>query len=396
VLRRVLPLAVLAAACAPQTDLASSGGAGGTAGLGAGARLVDPAAGATGVPRNLAAVWLAFAGPVSVPGGALRLGGAGGLVPVGDPAVGDCPDGSPGLCVKMAVQGALESAQTYVVSLAPGVERLDGSAIAPGEVGQFDTAVNDDRIAPSILGLAVTPSGPCALVAFQTDEPAEASVHVDGDGVARVVAAGAGASQFAVAIPLGDLPAAAAVSLSVVAVDRAGNQSTSAAIPLTIPDGLLPLAITEVHANPAGPEPAQEFVEVRNLGAEPVSVGGLAIADAKGMDALPELLLAAGAYALIVPSGFDAASAKDTPPLAGTPLLRVDSRIGSDGLSNGGEAIRLLSPGGGVISSYGAAVDVSATAWAGQSVHRVPETACDQAASWTQRPLPATPGWAAP
>jgi hypothetical protein len=221
-------------------------------------------------------------------------------------------------------------------------------------------------------------------------------VHVDGDGISRTVPAGAGATQFTAAISLGDLAGGAEIAISVAAADRAGNQATSAAVPLTISPGLLPLAITEVHANPAGPEPAQEFVEVRNLGSAALNVGGLAIADAKGMDLLPDAVIDAGAYALIVPSGFDAASAKDTPPLAGTPLVRVDSRIGSDGLSNGGEAVRLLSADGGVISSYSAALDVSATAWAGQSVHRVPETACDQAPSWTQRPLPATPGWGAP
>jgi hypothetical protein len=99
---------------------------------------------------------------------------------------------------------------------------------------------------------------------------------------------------------------------------------------------------------------------------------------------------------LIVPSGFDAASAKDTPPQAGVALLRVDSRIGSDGLSNGGEVVRLLSAAGDVVSSYGAAIDVSASAWSGQSVHRVPEEACDQDASWTRRPSPATPGWGPP
>lgn len=391
-------LPVLAAGCVPQTDLASGGGSPGTKGSGGGggARLVDPAAGAAGVPRNLAAVWLGFAAPVSVPEGALRLAGAAGLVPVGEPAVGDCPDGSPGLCVRMDVQGLLDAAQTYVVSLAPGVELLDGAPVAPGEVGQFDTAVNDDRLPPSISGLAVTPTGPCVLVAFQTDEPAEATVHVDGEGLARVVPAGAGASQFSAAVFLGDLAGGTSVAVSVAAVDRAGNQATSAAVPLTIPEGLLPLAITEIHANPAGPEPAQEFVELRNLGNEAVNVGGLAIADAKGMDTLPETNVEPGAYALIVPSGFDPASVKDTPPLVGTALVRVDSRIGSDGLSNGGEALRLLSAGGAVISSYSAAVDVSATAWAGQSVHRVPETACDQTPSWTQRPLPATPGWAAP
>lgn len=396
-LRCGLLLTVLAAGCAPQTDLAPAAGAAGTKDQGgAGARLVDPAPGATGVPRNLAAVWLGFAAPVSAPEGALRLAGAAGLVPVGEPAVGDCPDGGPGLCVRIDVEGLLDAAQTYVVSLGPGVQRLDGGTVAPGEVGQFDTAVNDDRVPPTISGLAVTPSGPCVLVAFQTDEPAEATVHIDGAGLARVVPAGAGASQFSAALLLGDVPGGTTVDVSVAAADRAGNQATSAAVPLTIPQGLLPLAITEIHANPSGPEPAQEFVELRNLGGQAVNVGGLAIADAKGMDALPETNVEPGAYALIVSSGFDPASAKDTPPLAGTALVRVDSRIGSDGLSNGGEAIRLLASGGAVISSYSAAIDVSATAWAGQSVHRVPETACDQAASWTQRPLPATPGWAAP
>jgi len=180
------------------------------------------------------------------------------------------------------------------------------------------------------------------------------------------------------------------------AQDRAGNRAEAPTVTLTIPDGLLPLALTEIHANPAGTEPTQEFVELRNLGATTIELAGLAIADSKGMDTLPATLLEPGAYALIVASGFDPASPKDTPPRAGTPLVRVDSKLGSDGLSNGGEAVRLLAPTGTVISSYSAALDVSASAWAGQSVHRVPEDACDQAASWTRRPLPATPGWGAP
>jgi len=385
-------------ACVPQTDLAGMGGGGMTANAGTSVRLVDPTAGAVGVPRNLSSVWLGFAGPVSVPDGALRLGGATGLVPVGGPVVGDCPDGAAGLCVRLDVQGTLEAAQTYVVSLGPGVEALDGGGVVlpPGEVGQFDTAVNEDRVAPTIRALTVMPSGPCVLVAFETDEPAEASVHVDGAGVALTVPAGAGATTFAAALPLGELTGGTMVTISVTAADRAGNQATSAAVPLVVPAGLLPLAITEIHANPAGPEPAQEFVEVRNLGPSALNVGGLALADAKGMDSLPDTVIEAGAYALIVPSGFDPASPKDTPPLAGTSLVRVDTRLGSDGLSNGGEPVRLLAMDGTVISSYSAAVDVSATAWAGQSVHRVPESACDQAPSWTQRPLAATPGWGAP
>jgi hypothetical protein len=58
--------------------------------------------------------------------------------------------------------------------------------------------------------------------------------------------------------------------------------------------------------------------------------------------------------------------------------------------------VRLLSARGNVVSSYGAAVDVSAASWSGKSVHRVPESACDQEASWTRHPEAPTPGWGAP
>jgi hypothetical protein len=159
--------------------------------------------------------------------------------------------------------------------------------------------------------------------------------------------------------------------------------------------GLLPIAITEIHANPAGPEPAQEYVEIRNLGRDSVDVAGLTIEDSKGVDPLPAALLDSGAYALIVSSGFDPVSPVDTAPRAGTPLIRVDTRIGSDGLANGGEVVRLRTAGGTVLSSYGGFVDVSAAKWSGKSVPRLPEDACDQAVAWSRLPSPATPGWGA-
>ena len=83
------------------------------------------------------------------------------------------------------------------------------------------------------------------------------------------------------------------------------------------------------------------------------------------------------------------------PPRAGTQLLRVDGRIGSDGLSNGGEVTRLLR-GDAVVSSYGGWVDVSSVAWAGKSVHRLVQSACDRRDAWNHTPLPATPGADAP
>jgi hypothetical protein len=154
----------------------------------------------------------------------------------------------------------------------------------------------------------------------------------------------------------------------------------------------LPLiAITEVLANPKGPEPAQEYVELRNLGDGDLALAGLRIEDSKGGDDLPAETLAAGAYALVVASGYDPMQGDDPAPRAGTLILRVDSRIGADGLSNGGEDVKLVL-GDAVVSSYGGWIDVSAGSWNGRSVHRLIQTACDAADAWNHAPLAPTPG----
>ncbi len=142
------------------------------------------------------------------------------------------------------------------------------------------------------------------------------------------------------------------------------------------PPAVPPLAITEVLANPAGPEPQQEYVELRNLGDADVALEGLRLADSKGGDDLPPETLAAGAYALVVTSTYDPAAGPDPPPRPGTLLVRVDTRLGSDGLSNGGEAVQLLQ-GEAVVSSYGGWVAVSAGSWNGKAVHRLVQSACD-------------------
>jgi Lamin Tail Domain len=264
-------------------------------------------------------------------------------------------------------------------------------------VGQFVTGGEADVTAPGISALAVTPSGPCVLVSFQTDEPAAGTLLVRGSALAeRTISAGAGTTAFSVAASLAAFSAGSDVEIVARAIDLAGNIAETAAVSLTAPPELLPIAITEVQANSTGLEPAQEYVELRNLGAQSVDLGGIAIEDSKGSDLLPAFSLEPGAYALVVSSGFDPASPVDTPPRPGTALLRVDTRIGADGLANGGEVVRLRSAAGTVLSTYGGGVDVSAAKWSGKSVHRVPQEACDQPASWTQVPLPATPGWGAP
>ena len=102
-------------------------------------------------------------------------------------------------------------------------------------------------------------------------------------------------------------------------------------------------------------------------------------------------MLAPDAYALVVPSGYDPAQGQDAAPRTGTLLVRIDTRIGADGLANGGEIVRLLRADA-VVSSYGGWVSVSAGSWGGKGVHRLVQTACDRADAWNRTPLDATPG----
>ena len=239
--------------------------------------------------------------------------------------------------------------------------------------------------------LSIAAAGPCLTVGFSTDEPATATIVIQAGGVEATSPAGVGQTRFDLALPLAALPAQSAATIAVTATDRAGNVATSSPLAFETPPPVPPIAITEVLANAAGPEPAQEYVELRNLGPEAVSLAGLRLEDSKGGDDLPAETLAPDGYALVVASGYDPAQGQDPAPRAGTLLVRVDTRIGSDGLANGGELVRLMS-GDTVVSSYGGWVSVSASSWAGKGVHRLVQTACDRPDAWNRTPLAATPG----
>src|SRR5438552_804543 len=107
----------------------------------------------------------------------------------------------------------------------------------------------------------------------------------------QILAAGEASTLFDLSTRLPKLPPGAAGELVVRAVDWAGNRAQSGPVPMTIPPAAVPIAITEVLPNPAGPEATQEFVELRNLGLEPVSLQGMSIEDATGADPLPAMTL---------------------------------------------------------------------------------------------------------
>ena len=95
----------------------------------------------------------------------------------------------------------------------------------------------------------------------------------------------------------------------------------------------------------------------------------------------------------MVPASFNPLDGRDPAPRAGALLLRVEGRIGRDGIGNAGEAVRLRARTGEVTSRYGGWIDATASAWVGHSVQRQPPDACDGPSAWNPRPQPPTPGW---
>ncbi|HVU01742.1 MAG TPA: lamin tail domain-containing protein [Polyangiaceae bacterium] len=150
------------------------------------------------------------------------------------------------------------------------------------------------------------------------------------------------------------------------------------------------LILSEVLANPAGPEPSGEWVEVENDGASPVNVGGFTLSDGGGETTLPSAVMAPGEYALVVGDGYAVDSPDDVPPAAGTLLLRVP-RVGTDGLSNGGEALTLSGKDGRPLSRF----PRIAASRPGVSVARRTASALDDDASafGTSSAPGASPGW---
>jgi hypothetical protein len=109
------------------------------------------------------------------------------------------------------------------------------------------------------------------------------------------------------------------------------------------------LVLNEVLANPVGPEPDAEWLELVNDSERPASLSDLWLEDSGGHVLLPDAELGPGEIALIVSERFRA-SGVDVPVPEGVRLLRVPS-LGARGLANGGETLLLVGPEG-VVSRF--------------------------------------------
>jgi hypothetical protein len=110
------------------------------------------------------------------------------------------------------------------------------------------------------------------------------------------------------------------------------------------------VVINEVMANPLGPEPAAEWVELVNDGVIGVELSGWTLSDQGQATELPSFWLVPGGFVLIAREDY-APGPGDIAPAAGTAILSVHA-LGKNGLSNAGEALSLRRPDGAVASTF--------------------------------------------
>ncbi len=106
--------------------------------------------------------------------------------------------------------------------------------------------------------------------------------------------------------------------------------------------------LSEVMADPDGPEPEQEWIELHNDGLVAVDLAGFVLADAAGEVEITTFQLDAGARVILVREGFE------DPSLDPSRVVVLPS-LGGNGLSNAGEALELRAATGAALSTFPAA-----------------------------------------
>jgi len=143
-------------------------------------------------------------------------------------------------------------------------------------------------------------------------------------------------------------------ALEIDVKDASGNSSVKE-LEFSTLDEAGSIVITEILMDPAGAEPAQEFIEVYNQGTESISLSGWMIDDNGDMDGdvLPDVSLAPGVVGLIVSDSFDANSAEDASPAPDSVMIMISGSLCSSGLKNDtGESVQLYDAAGGLMSAF--------------------------------------------
>lgn len=319
------------------------------------------------LPRNLDQVVVEFSEPVSgVEDDSLAIVGAATTV---SEAASWCPT-----CYALNLLEPLGSDQTYQLWMGDQIRDAKGNKPFTGEPLTFTTESFFDQAAPLLGSVMIMQADRCLVARWITDEPATSELLRVQEGPFVLI------HEVGLAMEQGP------IAVSIAAQDWAFNR-TEQKLGMMQAERPPEIRITEILANPVGPEPAQEWVELANLGDIEVDLTRWRLADSSGSDELPMAVLEPGEIALVVGQTYDALEGTDPPPHPQAKLIRLESAIGAGGLRNSGEPVRLLDSKGQVVSSYSGHLDTSQ----GQSAVRIGQ--CDIAESWVaSKPGEATPG----
>jgi hypothetical protein len=309
-----------------------------------------PGDGSAGVASDLRLAVLTFDGSVEGVEDAVWLeDSAGWAVPAALEA-SPCEDlaSDAAACVQISPQAALDPGERYALRTGRGLRDAHDADVEAFSAS-FSTA--DASGPPAFAWLAggcaldelSLPIG-CALLGdvsiqlrMRPASPARVIVQLGQERAARL------SSGQSIDVSFSELAPDSDYALAVTAQDAAG-QRVEAHQSLHTAAALATLSISEVRADPLGSEPAQEYVEVLNFGAQPIDVDGFTLSDAPdatGTRIDAEVPLPAGAHALIVPAAFDETDPRDAAPAPGALLLRTAAALTHSGLANSGEMLWL-------------------------------------------------------
>jgi hypothetical protein len=351
--------------------------------------MASPLDGAIEVPVNLARVLVLFSRPVlgvEPESLFLRLSDGRRVAATLEINPPRCAPRALGTCFELRLGETLPPRQRIELAATAAVRDLRGRPVLTGRPPVFSTAPAPDSH-PPVGTVRVRVSDRCAVVRAGADERTDLRLRPLW-GAAERWSVGAAHHEMALPAPLGS-PGILVIDLE----DVAGNCADPVAAPVERGDLGPRVAITEVLAHPAGPEPAQEFVELLNFDEAPANLEGWSITDENGQpaaNAMPAVTLQPGQLAVVVGPTFN--EALQDPPIApDAVLVRLRRAIASHGLVNSGAPLLLRDSAGRVVSSYSGVLPGALKK--GCSIERVAPDACDIAASWRLEPRGAsTPG----
>ncbi|MDJ0763354.1 MAG: lamin tail domain-containing protein [Myxococcota bacterium] len=227
----------------------------------------------------------------------------------------------------------------------PEADTADSEAPNPQEM-QCDAAERRDRY------FCIAEGSTSASLRFKTDEPAVVSVIVAGNERPGIFSEAWSEVHHVI---VGNLAIGVETSIAVEIEDVNTNTRS---LDVTVAGlGGPTVVITEILANPLGPEPSQEFVEIANLSrTEAVDISNWMIddnGDADGDLLPPNTHLMPCQVALLVSPDYSPNEGSDPEAAPGTLIITLDTSIGSNGLKNSeAESVELYNASGVLMSQY--------------------------------------------